>query len=50
MKWCMIIAASETHDDDKYNERGQNISSQKRRQELEKWTVVAYKSCDVHTN
>ena len=43
MKWCMIIAASETRDDDKYNEHGHNISSQKRRQELEKWRVVSRK-------
>lgn len=49
LKWSMIITASETLDNDKYNEHGKNISSQNRRQKLEKWTVVARKSHNLYT-
>jgi hypothetical protein len=37
-----FMAASVTMEKDRYNDRGINISAQKRRQELVPWTTVKY--------
>lgn len=42
--WCQIIELSKNNDNDEYDKYGRNISAQKRRQSLEPWTTVSYKS------
>lgn len=42
--WCQILEASKNRDHDEYDDYGRNISAQKRRQALEQWKTVLYKS------
>lgn len=49
-KWYEIIEVSKNRDNDKYNELGQNISSQKRRQELVQWNIVSRKQNKIINN
>lgn len=47
--WENVLLLSKNRDNDKFNDRGVNISSQKRRQNLIPWVLVDY-SAKNHEN